>query len=182
MTTPIYFTHGKIVAESKNIKVYDFDNNLFLEKGPGHNLWICGYEAEELYSQLDGKPIGDCLELGLGLGIASKFILSRGVDSLTTVEINGDVIEVYSQLNPEKDERHRIIEGSTIDYLRQAEEMYDFIFMDFYDVIDEDTLYELDICINLSRNILKKGGEIMGWFDPYTPEEFIDPFFELFEK
>lgn len=180
MTTPIYFTHGKIVAESGDIKVYDFDNNLFLEKGPGHNLWICGYEEEELVSQLDDKPIGDCLELGLGLGIASKIILSKNVDSLTTIEINGNVIECYRQLNPEKDSRHRIIEGSSIDYLRQAEEMYDFVFIDFYDVIDEDTLIDIEICVSLSKKILKDGGEIMGWFDPFTPEEFVEPFFELF--
>jgi hypothetical protein len=181
MTTPIYFTDGKLVAESGYVRVYEWHKSLYLEKGPGHNLWADSNEIEELRDQIDNLPTGDCLEIGLGLGVASQFILSKDISSLTTVEIDIDVIRTYQQLNP-PDGGHWIICQSGADFMLSTENTYDFIFLDFYDRIDEDTLEDIKDHVNIAKTILRPGGEIVGWFDIFTPEEFVEEFFELFEN
>ena len=35
----IYFKDGKLIAQSGEVKVYKMNDELFLEKGTGHNLW-----------------------------------------------------------------------------------------------------------------------------------------------
>ena len=179
MTTELYFTHGKIIAESGLIKVYEFNGELYLERGPGHNLWADSLEISELKDQIGGRPRGDCLEIGLGLGVASKYMLSKNITSLTTVEKDMDVIKTYRQLNP-PDGMHLIVCSSGADFMMSTKNTYDFIFLDFYDVIDEDTIEDIKDYTKLAKTILRPGGEIVGWFDIYTPEEFVEPFFKLF--
>ena len=85
----IYFKDGILIAESGRAKIYKLNNELFLEIGPGHNLWALESELKDYIWQLSDKPMGECLEIGLGLGVASKYILScPKVKGLTTVEIN----------------------------------------------------------------------------------------------
>lgn len=181
MKSIVYFTNGKIIAKSGDIKVYRFGDALYLEHGPGHNLWTDSDEIKELEEQIGEKPKGDCLEIGLGLGVASKIILDKpAVDSLITVEIDPDVIEVYRQLYPTIPKTHKIVKASGLDYLVCTKDIFDFIFLDFYDIIDEDTLPIIKDYVEVSRSKLREGGEIVGWFDPYTAEEFVNEFFELF--
>jgi hypothetical protein len=182
MNTPMYFTHGKIIAESGDIKVYEYNGVLYLEQGPGHGLWADSDEIKELSEQIGNKPKGDCLEIGLGLGVASKYILSNpNVKSLTTIELSPDVVKVYGMLNKE-DPRHTIIYNVTgLDYIFQTDKPYDFIFLDFYSIIDEDAIWEIEKCVTAGREILNNGGEIMAWFDPYTPDEFAKQFFAIFD-
>jgi spermidine synthase len=117
----------------------------------------------------------------MGLGVASKLILGNIlVDSLTTVEIDPDVITIYNQMHPILPKAHKIVNMSGMDFLVQTEEKFDFIFLDFYDVIDEETLIDIADHVEVGKSKLNKGGEIVGWFDPYTPEEFVDEFFKLF--
>ena len=183
MTTPMYFTHGTITAESGNVKVYELAGERYLEIGPGHTLWAVSDEIVEYTEQIGNKPRGECLEIGLGLGVASNYILSReDVKSLTTVEVNEDVLEVYRQLNPRISSKHKMIHGSGQDFLLQTDEKFDFIFLDFYDVIDEDTLEDIRIYVELSKRVLNDGGEIVGWYDIYTPDDFANKFFKLFNK
>jgi spermidine synthase len=181
MRTPLYFTDGKIIAESGNIKVYEFNSALYLDRGPGHSLWADSEEIKELKEQIGGKPRGDCLEIGLGLGISSNIILENIlVDSLITVEIDPDVIKVYKQMHSLLPKTHTIVNVSGLDYLVSTKDSFDFIFLDFYDIIDEDTLPEIRDYVEVGKSKLRDGGEIMGWFDPYTAEEFVSEFFELF--
>lgn len=181
--TPIYFTHGELIAESGNMRIYRFNNLLHLEEGPGHTLWAIEDEIDEYKEQIGNYPHGDCLEIGLGLGIASKYILScTGVDSLTTIEISKDTIIVQKQTNFIDDKRHIIICMDGWKYINKTNKKYDFIFMDFYHFIDEDGLpiikEYVDIC---KRKILKEDGKIVGWWDVYTPEEFTDEFYRIFK-
>ena len=183
MTTPMYFTHGTIIAKSGNVKVYELARERYLEIGPGHTLWAVSDEIVEYKDQIGNKPKGDCIEIGLGLGVASNYILSHeDVKSLITVEINEDVLKVYRQLNPEIDKKHRIIYGSGQDFLLQTAEKFDFLFLDMYSCIDEETLLDIESYIKLSKRILKPESEIIGWYDASTPEEFVKPFFKLFNK
>jgi SAM-dependent methyltransferase len=179
MNTLLYFIEGEIIAQCGNIKVYEFNGELYLERGPGHSLWADSLEIEELKPQIGDKPRGDCLEIGLGLGVASKFILSKDINSLTTVEKDIEVITVYKQLNP-IDDKHKIICGNGADFMLETKGTYDFIFLDFYDIIDEDTIGDIENYVKIAKTILRPGGEVVGWFDIYTPDEFAEQFFALF--
>lgn len=183
MTTPMYFVHGKIIAESGNVKVYRLNRNNYLEIGPGHTLWAISDEIKEYTEQIGDKPRGECLEIGLGLGVASKYILSKpNVDRLTTIEVNEDVISTYMQLNPPPHTLdHYIVNANGCDYLLQTCDTFDFIFLDFYDVIDEDTMEDIRVYVELSKRVLNDGGKIVGWYDIYTPEDLADEFFKLFK-
>jgi len=180
MTTPIYFIDGKVIADSNDIVVYEMDGVRYLEQGPGHSLWADSEEIEQLSEQINGAPRGNCLEIGLGLGVASEYILSKPkVNSLTTVELSSDVIYVYYELN-KKDDRHTIICQNGLDYMLETDKKFDFVFLDMYSCIDEDTLPEIKSYVNASKNILNDGGEVMGWFDPSTPIELAKEFFGYF--
>jgi len=189
----IYFKDGILIAESGEAKVYKLNGELFLEIGPGHNLWALESELEDYIWQLSGKPGGECLEIGLGLGVASKYILScPRVRGLTTVEINEDVINVYNKLNPEDysfdyveayyNKRHTIVNLDGLTYMYKTKRRFDFIFVDCYDLIDEDTLPIIADMCSAGKRILKDDGLIVGWFDKATTEEFIEPFYRLFER
>jgi SAM-dependent methyltransferase len=181
-TTPIYFTHGDLIAESGNMRIYDFNGLLHLEEGPGHTLWAIEDEIDEYKEQIGNYPRGDCLEIGLGLGIASRYILScKGVNSLTTVEISEDTIIVQKQAHFIDDKRHMIVCMDGLSYINLIDNTYDFIFMDFYHFIDEEGLPEIEAYVKACKRILRDNGKIVGWFDIYTPEEFVKPFYKLFE-
>lgn len=179
----IYFIDGDLIAEHGEARVYLYDGLLHLEIGPGHNLWMVESEIKELAEQIGDSPRGKCLEIGLGLGIASRYILSfPEVTLLTTVEINPDVIAVHEMVNRIDDPRHKGINGNGLDFILQTEEKYDFIFFDHYSIIDEDTLEMLDTYVKATEKILSEGGKIVAWEDIYTPEEFINEFHKIFKE
>lgn len=189
----IYFQDGEIVAESGEARVYrmyvEGEEELFLEIGPGHNLWAHSMEWEDYVFQLKGRPHGDCLEIGLGLGVASRYILScPKVEHLTTVEVNKDVIEVQKKISPIEDkwgmisfsDRHTILNAEGLAYMYATKKRYDFVFIDCYDRIDEETLPLIADMAFAAKRLLKDGGEVVGWFDKSTPEELVTPFFNIF--
>ena len=191
----IYFKDGKVVAESGDVKVYEMAGELFLEIGPGHNLWALESELEDYIQQLWDKPKGDCLEIGLGLGVSSSYILScPKVKSLTTVEKNADIIEAYStvkkilgtrprnKLSFVSGKKHIILNADGLLYTYETKRMYEFIFMDFYSLIDEDTLPLIADMAHACKRLLRPGGELIGWYDKYTPEEETKQFHKLFKK
>jgi len=187
MRNLVYFESGELIAESGDVRVYKFRNLLHLDIGPGHNLWAVEDEIVEYKEQIADKPYGDCLEIGLGLGVASKYILSRDkVTSLTTVERNFNVVDVQEKVNPIKDERHNIVIGSGLDYMvsaKQIDKKFDFTFLDFYSLIDEETLPEISEYVKLARQLKKNPDSIvMGWFDIYTADEFREEFARLMRE
>jgi spermidine synthase len=183
----IYFKDGKVVAESGEAKVYKMSGQLFLEIGPGHTLWALETELQDYMAQLEDRPRGRCLEIGLGLGVVSRYLLTfPRVEHLTTIEINQDVINVHKLIknkdrgvsldyNPDK---HRVLCAEGISYAYQTKQRYDFIFIDCYDRIDEETLPVIADMYAACSRIVKPGGEIMSWLDKHTPE----PYYEAFER
>lgn len=179
----IYFQDGELIAESGQVRVYEMDGQLFLEKGRGHNLWALGSEIDDYIYQLGDWPNGSCLEIGLGLGVASKYLLSfPKVTDLTTVEIDPDVVHVQNMVNPIKDERHKIICMDGLMYSYLTKRKYDFIFLDFYSHIDEDTLPSIADMALACKRILKEGGKMIGWLDNGTPGDFAKDFFAIFDS
>ena len=193
METKLYFKHGITVAESGYVSVYEMDEELFLEIGPGHNLWALESEYSEYMTQLKNKPRGECLEIGLGLGVASRCIMTfPEVKHLTTVEANKDVIATHNSLiylmdtrdskwEPYDNAKHSIIYHDGLTYLTKTKRKFDFIFMDFYKAIDEDTLPVIKDMVVAAKKRLNKGGLVMGWLDPFTPPEDFKAFEEIFK-
>jgi spermidine synthase len=184
----IYFRDGKLMAESGEVKIYEMNDELFLEIGPGHSLWALEGELEDYIDQLGDKPKGDCLEIGLGLGVASNYMLSfPKVKSLTTIEINKDIIKAYAQIRDRyksdfhKGRTHRIVNMSGLTYVYRTNKLYDFIFMDFYDIIDEDTLPAITDMYNGCKQTLKPGGTIVPWLDKHTPSKYVSILEGIFE-
>lgn len=191
-STQIYFRDGEVMSQHGQVTIYKMDNELFLEVGPGHNLWALESEYTVYMEQLGTSPRGDCLEIGLGLGVASRCILSYPeVTSLTTVELREDVIKTHEDLIPFLDtktnkwplydrDKHFIVNHNGIKHMISTKDKYDFIFMDFYKHIDEDTLPEIEDMVLASRFCLKKSGKVLGWLDPHTPLDFYNRFVNLF--
>ena len=178
----IYFRDGELVAESGDARVYKMNGKLFLERGPGHTLWALEDELEDYIHQLGDWPRGNCLEIGLGLGVASRYLLSfPKVKSLTTVEVDENVIKAQKKANPIDDDRHLILNANGLYYAYETKKMYDFIFLDFYDVIDEETLPIIADMVVACDRILKRGGKMIGWLDKHTNGEHAAIFMSLFE-
>ena len=183
----IYFEDGELVAEHGEARVYKLNNELFLELGPSHTLWALESELQDYMEQLQDFPRGNCLEIGLGLGVVSRYILTfPKVKHLTTIEISEDVIKVHDKIK-EKDrglqmdynpEKHRILHAGGIEYAYQTNRRYDFIFIDCYDRIDEETIPVIADMFAACSRALKSGGKIMAWLDKHTPE----PFYSTFEN
>ena len=138
-STGLYFKDGEIVTNRGEVTIYKMDNNLFLEVGPGHNLWALESEYTDYMAQLGDKPKGDCLEIGLGLGVASRCILTYpNVTSLTTVELRSNVIKAHEDIislldtkvekwTPYDKNRHTIINNDGFVYMLTTKNKYDFI-------------------------------------------------------
>ena len=191
----IYFRDGGVVAESGEVKVYEMNEQLFLEIGPGHNLWALESELADYIQQIWDKPKGDCLEIGLGLGVASNYILScPKVKTLTTVEKNNDIINTYevvkgifskrarNQIKFWSGKKHIILNADGLLYAYQTNRFFDFIFIDFYSLIDEDTLPEIREMAQACRRLLKQDGEMIGWFDKNTPADLTSEFYKIFKR
>ena len=192
----LYFEDGKLVVSEGDVRIYEMNNELFLEMGRGHNLWALESEVHDYIEQLWDLPRGNCLEIGLGLGVASRCILTQpAVTSLTTVEKNPDVIVAQRKISHILDDgtrdskwlrydssRHRIINSDGLVYMYQTKRKYDFIFIDFYSHIDEETLPAITDMVNAAKRVLAKDGTIICWLDKYTPLEYVEPFFNLFKE
>ena len=187
----IYFQDGKLVANSGLASVYKMNGELFLEIGPGHNLWALESELDDYMEQLYDWPQGQCLEIGLGLGVASRYILTfPRVDKLTTIDSDEDVINVHAKI-PEssrgrkldyREKDHKIYNADGLIYAYETSKLYDFIFLDFYGLIDEDTLPAIADMAVACKRILKPDGYMVGWLDMATPEMFAKQFFQIFDN
>lgn len=179
----IYFQSGKLIAESGLARVYRMEGKLYLEKGKGHTLWAHDGEIEQYIEQLKDLPRGNCLEVGLGLGVASRYMLSfPRVSTLTTVEIDSDIIDVQKKANLIDDKRHRILNVDGLLYAYQTKKLFDFIFLDFYTHIDEETLPVITDMANACRRLLTSKGRMIGWVDPATSGEHYKCFINVVEE
>ena len=191
--TGIYFIDGHVIAESGDVRVYQDNYDTYLELGPRHNLWALASEQVDYKEQINNKPKGKCLEVGLGLGVASNYILScKKVKNLTTIEKNGDVIKVYNKIECLIEENinffaarkeHKIINDDGLSYVKKARKqnvLYDYIFLDFYSLLDEETLPIIEEMVYECKKILRYGGRVDGWWDKYSPDKFTIWFNEIF--
>lgn len=175
----VYFRDGKLISKSGDIRIYDLNNELFMEDGR-MNLIASEEDKSEYIWQLGSKPRGDCLVVGLGLCTAARYIISLpSVDSVTVLEQNPDIISAVHQVKEEL-ELFKVIHGDYIPYLYKSNIKYDFIFVDFYNRVNEGTLPYIADVVAACKTCLKPNGIILGWLDIKTAERYIEAFYNLF--
>ncbi len=176
----IYFRDGDLVAKSGEVRVYKMNNELFMESHRG-NLVSSDKDLSDYIWQVNSKPFGNCLIVGLGLGVAARYTLSlNGVTNVTVIEEDADIIKAQADAVTMDDDRLTILNKEFLPFLYKTKEKFDFVFIDCYNKIDEDSFPMVaDIAI-ASRTVLARDGILIGWLDNSTPEIFIDAFYNLF--
>lgn len=180
MENLIYFTDGRLVAESGNIKAYSMDGQIFIERGPGHTLLCSDLDKEQYIWQINDRPFGNCLVVGVGTGFVPKYISTlRNVKHVTVVEEDQNLITVQNKVNTFNNYKIKLIKTEILPYLYKTSSKFDYIFMDCYNAVNEDTLPVIADLINGARRLLSDKGVITGWLDRDTEEVFVKPFYDM---
>jgi len=176
----IYFRDGDLIAKSGEVRVYNMNDELFMESKRG-NLISSDQDLSDYVWQINNKPFGNCLIVGLGLGITARYVDSLNrVDKVTVVEVNKDIIKAQLEATPVNSKKCTIINKDYLSFLYKTKEKFDFIFIDFYNRIDEDTFPMIADVAAASKSALASDGVLIGWLDNNTPEIFIEAFYGLF--
>ena len=162
--------HGFLEFQSGDVRIYNVGGDQFLFVG--QTMYASTRERDWYIRHLMPVARGNVLEVGLGLGCASKVLLaSRKVQSLLTIEKNLDVVAAFG----EPLGRHMILLADINDWvssITEASPMYDLIFVDHYTMGDEDEqLPELQRLAVQLEPLLKKGGSTVFWIDEVVADE-----------
>lgn len=175
----VYFREGKLVAKSGDVRVYDVNQELFLEDGR-LNLIASDQKLSDYIWQVGDKPFGNCLIAGMGLCISAKYVQSLPkIDKLTVVEDNKDIINVNYTLD-RISKNLKVIHADYITFLYKTTNKYDFIFLDCYYKINITTMPYIADLVAAAKKALKSNGILIGWLDDNTSEKLIEPFYNLF--
>ena len=109
----------------------------------GDRVWMSP-AVSEIESMRDGieKGIGHCLTFGLGIGvILYLWLLKDDVKSVTVVEVNKDVIDLFERyILPQFDTRKKltVINGDAFDYYNQEFiQGFDYVYVDFWESTED---------------------------------------------
>jgi len=155
-------------VEQGDVKIYrsEGEQYLFIDQ----TLYASSTERPWYVTNVYPRAKGKCLEIGLGLGVASKVILAnKAVTHLLTVEKNEDVISAFGRPLF----KHNILNADIKEWLESfpaLEPMYDFIFVDHY-TFEEEEIEVLDALAEALKYLLKPGGQMVFWIDANAPEE-----------
>jgi len=160
--------NGSLDFGQGDVRIYKMDGQQYLFVG--QTMYASTKERSWYVKNVMPYAQGKCLEIGLGLGVASKAILYKPqVSHLLTVEKNPHVIAAFGRPL----HRHNILCADAIQWVSEfpvLEPMYDFIFVDHY-TFDEDDLEILPWMATALRFLLKPKGEMVFWIDENAPEE-----------
>lgn len=160
--------HGRLDFQQGQVRVYFMGGQYYLFVG--QILYASTTERDWYIRNVMPYARGSVLEIGLGLGCASKVILANPkVRKLLTIESSEDVIAAFGRPLS----RHHILEVDVNEWAQSVPKdfpIYDLIFVDHY-TFDGENLEELEA---LSKNLvplLKPGGHMVFWIDEKAPEE-----------
>jgi len=160
--------NGELEFHEGSVRIYRMDGEQYLFVG--QVMYASTTEQDWYGRNVFPHARGRCLEIGLGLGVASKVILANpAVTHLLTIENNENVIAAFGKPLY----KHNILHA---DVYRWASNLimvgprYDLIFVDHY-TFEEEELGELQ---ELARNllpVLADGGRMIFWVDENAPDE-----------
>ncbi len=162
--------NGLLEYEAEDVRIYDVDGHKYLFVA--QTLFACTTERSWYIKNVMPYAKGRCLEIGLGLGVASKTILAkRGVSHLLTVEKNERVIAAFGRPLP----RHNILVADIHEWISnilQLKPSFDFIFVDHHaDMEEEDTYVEMCVLVEQLKQLLTKEGKLVVWLDENAHDE-----------
>jgi hypothetical protein len=177
-----YFKHGTLIKECNDVRVYELNDELYMESGEVGNLISSEDDLRNYIWQLGKAPYGDVLVLGLGLGLGVKYIHSLPkVNSITVVEPNKDIIACqqvdYSLDGYESITLHNV---GVLTYLYEADKLFDYIFMDCYRDIGNDTWPFIADLVVAARKSCKFNGTLLGWVGENTSDYWLKAYRLLF--
>ena len=117
---------------------------------------------------------------GLGLGLYPQFalLLERPVDSIVIVESDARVIEIVTHAWLERRPEHRkvirIVEGTIEDYLANAEQVFDTIYLDTWDDADPRLLAHVNELVELASPRCSRDGTIRCWGYASMVDAFVE--------
>ncbi len=154
--------------EQENVRIYDMEKEKYLFVG--QIMYASTTERSWYIKNVYPHARGKCLELGLGLGVASKVMLANEkVTHLLTIEDNENVIGAFGKPLL----KHNILHWDAVEWVSSfpvLEPMYDFIFVDHY-TFEEEEMEALQFLGDGLKYLLKPKGQMVFWIDENAPEE-----------
>jgi len=159
--------HGQIIYKDGDVVIYKMDGEEYLFVG--QILYASSAERNWYLNNLNFPGRRRVLELGLGLGVASRMFLANGAKHLTTIELEEGVIKAFGvpKLN------HTIVHMNADDYVERAllfPPQFDLIFVDHYARIDEEMFDYLKGLAEKLKRLLLPGGNLIFWIDEFLPD------------
>lgn len=160
--------NGFLEYQNDDVRIYDMEGHKYLFIG--QVMYASTTERAWYIKNVMPYAHGKCLEIGLGLGVASKCIIVKPeVRHLLTIEKNDGVIEAFGR--PLRN--HNILHMDINEWLENImvfEPIYDFIFVDHY-AFDEEDLEGLPQLAERLRPLLKPGGNMVFWIDENAEDD-----------
>lgn len=160
--------NGRLDFQRGDVRIYyvDGEHYLFVNQ----TMYASTTERPWYIRNVMPHARGSVLEIGLGLGCASKVILANPkVRHLLTIENNENVIAAYGRLL----RRHHLLLQDAEEWARSVPKiapLFDLIFVDHY-TFSEDTIDGLkELAQNLCP-LVKEGGRMIFWIDENAGEE-----------
>lgn len=161
--------NGFLEFNKDGVRIYNVEGEEYLFVGP--ILYASSTEEKWYLRNVFPHAKGRVLEIGLGLGCASKVILGNPrVHHLLTVEKNPLVAEAFGRPLP----RHNILLADVYEWAKNVPknyQLYDFIFVDHYVLDDPDTILDLKDLAEELAPLLRANGKMIFWIDELMPEE-----------
>ena len=161
--------NGLLEYEQGEVKIFSMSghNYLFIDQ----ILYASTSERAWYIRNVFPHARGKCLEIGLGLGAASRVILANtDVTTLLTIESNSDVISAFGAPL-----RHHMILNKDVnewvDSLVWAGPVYDLIFVDHFAEMDDEFYPEIKGLVDKLKLNLKPNGKLVVWVDENAAEE-----------
>lgn len=172
-----WLKNGLLEWEQGDVKVFSMDgeNFLFVDGVMYASTSERAWYIKNVLPHVRGR----CLEIGLGLGVASKVILSSpDVTTLLTVEANSDVIEAFGWTF----RHHMLLNRDVNEWIEGAAHagpIYDFIFVDHHAEMDDESFPEMETLVKKLKLNLRQGGKLVVWIDEHAAEGDRDAYRKL---
>lgn len=134
---------GKYLFHYHPIGYFETDIDLPVLKEGSSKVWMSP-AISEIESMGDGieKGHGKCMTMGLGIGVLTYlWLLKDDVESVTVVELNQDVIDLFEKyIRPQfkTNKKLEIIHGNAFDYYNEEFlNNFDYVYVDFWESTED---------------------------------------------
>lgn len=142
MNMNFYMPMGKYLFHYHPVGYFDTDIDLPVLKEK-NKVWMSP-ALSEIESMREGieKGYGKCMTMGLGIGVIQYlWLLKDEVDSVTVVEFNKDVIDLFDEyIRPQfkTNKKLEIIHGNALDYYNEDFlNQFDYAYIDFWESTED---------------------------------------------